>query len=249
MTVLYEKIKVIHFPTEREPFAILDKPRGLPSAPLKEGDPSALTWALEKFPEIKNVVGKKNIEYGLVHRIDTETRGLLLVACSQKFYNEIIAEQTNGRFIKSYEAECREVEEKDLADGFTNVSCNVKKILNGLKNHTANEISVVLSSRFRPYGIKNKEVRPVIESSGKAAVKKASEKKYSTSVMLARTKAGTVEAICSIAEGYRHQVRCHLAWIGFPVKNDRLYDPHASNGEDFSFTAVSLEFLGLKFSL
>ena len=50
MTVLYEKIKVIHFPTEREPFAILDKPRGLPSAPLKEGDPSALTWALETSP-------------------------------------------------------------------------------------------------------------------------------------------------------------------------------------------------------
>ena len=249
MTGLYEKIKVIHFPDEREPFAILDKPRGLPSAPLKEGDPSALTWALERFPEIKDVTGKKKIEYGLVHRIDTETRGLLLVACSQKFYDEIIAEQTNGRFIKFYEAECREVEEEDLSDGFTNVSCDVKKILNCIKNHTLNEISVVLSSRFRPYGIKNKEVRPVIESSGKAAVKKASEKKYSTSIMLSRTKAGTVKATCSIAEGYRHQVRCHLAWIGFPVKNDKLYDPEFSAEEEFSFTAVSLEFLGFKFSL
>ncbi len=249
MTELYDKIKVIHSPTESEPFAILDKPRGLPSAPLKEGDQSALTWALQNFPEIKNVAGKKTVEYGLVHRIDTETRGLLLIACSQAFYDEIITEQTNGRFIKSYVAECREIKEESLPEGFTNVSCDIKNLLGGIKNHTAGRITLALTSRFRPFGLKNREVRPVSESSGKAALKKASEKKYSTKIFLERTEDGTVKATCTIAEGYRHQVRCHLAWIGFPVKNDGLYDPHASDGEEFSFTAVSLEFLGMKFSL
>ena len=30
-----------------------------------------------------------------------------------------------------------------------------------------------------------------------------------------------------IHRGYRHQVRCHLAWVGYPVRGDVLYNPIA----------------------
>jgi 23S rRNA-/tRNA-specific pseudouridylate synthase len=26
-----------------------------------------------------------------------------------------------------------------------------------------------------------------------------------------------------LRRGFRHQIRCHLAWLGFPILNDRLY--------------------------
>ena len=26
-----------------------------------------------------------------------------------------------------------------------------------------------------------------------------------------------------ITRGFRHQIRCHLAWLGFPVLNDDIY--------------------------
>lgn len=101
MNPLYGKIRIVHLPSYEEPFVILDKPRGLPSAPLFEGDISALTFAIGKFPEISKVKGRKEIEYGLVHRIDTETKGLLLICTEQSFYDKVMSEQTNGRFFKT----------------------------------------------------------------------------------------------------------------------------------------------------
>ena len=58
------KITVIHQPTKTEPYVILNKPAGLPAAPLNEGDDCALNQAIEIFPQIKTVKGKKEIEYG-----------------------------------------------------------------------------------------------------------------------------------------------------------------------------------------
>lgn len=246
MNSLYEKIHIIHFPSESEPFVVLDKPRGLPSAPLAQGDRCVVTFALEKFPEIKSVAGKKPIEYGLVHRIDTETRGLLLIATSQEFYDRINQEQINGRFIKGYEADC------DLLacnEGFPASGGFYENVLNGIKKMTnESSLNVELCSKFRPYGLKNKEVRPVTEFSGKAAEKKASPKEYRTKIKLTKSDGG-IHASCSLTEGYRHQVRCHLAWIGLPIKGDPLYNDVKDPDGEFKFTATSLEFLGFRFSL
>jgi 23S rRNA-/tRNA-specific pseudouridylate synthase len=32
-----------------------------------------------------------------------------------------------------------------------------------------------------------------------------------------------VQVVCRITEGFRHQVRCHLAWVGLPVVGDETY--------------------------
>jgi 23S rRNA pseudouridine1911/1915/1917 synthase len=37
-----------------------------------------------------------------------------------------------------------------------------------------------------------------------------------------------------LRRGFRHQIRCHLAWIGFPVVNDPLY----GLGDDGGFLAL-----------
>lgn len=251
MKTLYEKIQIIHPPVESEPFVILNKPKGLPSAPIKEDDLCALNFAAEKFPDIGKVYGRKPVEKGLVHRIDNETEGLLLIATSQEFYDAVIEEQKSGNFIKTYSAICRPSYEDNTDLGFPGLEEELESKICVIKEHGGTlPFSIRVSSHFRPYGMKNRMVRPVTELSGRAALKKASEKIYSTDVtFLGMEDSGDFRVNCSIEEGYRHQVRCHLSWLGFPIAGDPLYDPSRNENDVFYFKACGLKFLGFEFNI
>lgn len=241
-------ISIVHAPSDEEPFLIVDKPSGLPSAPLREGDDSALTRMIPLFPELSVVRGRKPVEGGLVHRLDTQTSGLLLMATSQSFYDLIIAEQDAGRFVKCYSAVCDSFAGE--IPGFP-----LCPVFVGTKAYGARDLVCTVSSRFRPWGERSAQVRPVTEDSGPAALRKASPAMYRTDVRLEFHKGGVARdsaaypAHCRITRGYRHQVRCHLAWLGYPVKGDILYNPTAREGDAFCFRATGLEFLHLSFAL
>ena len=224
------KIKIIHEPTQAEPYIVLDKPAGLASAPLKEGDDCAYTQAELLYPFIKDVCGSKTVEHGLLHRIDTPTRGLLLVASTQDFYDYMHEKQKEGLFIKEYRAECIKTPVVSELEGFAPEDRRLafRDVEEGFD----------VSSYFRPYGIRNCAVRPVTEQSGKAALKKAGSEIYTTHV---RIDSGN-KAVCSIKKGYRHQVRCHLAWIGYPIIGDNLYNPLYKEGQKLCFEASAFSF-------
>ena len=232
-------IEIIHIPTPEKPFLVIYKPKELASAPLVEGDTeNALAQAIEKFPEIREVHGKKEIEYGLLHRLDTATDGLMVIATSQEAYDFLTEEQKEGRFIKYYSAECDII--PDNADKLGGFPPDLPQLTN-------------VSSFFRAYGEGRKEVRPVTEKSGKAALAKLGKPKlYTTEITIEKNDEHTVLAECRITEGYRHQVRCHLAWAGCPVKGDTLYNSNfkennldikkAENVLKFSATKISFEY-------
>ena len=89
-----QKIDIIHEPTNSEPFVIINKPSGMPSAPLEASDKNnALCYAAKCFPEILSVNGIKNIECGLLHWLDTVTSGLILIATTLEFYDFLQIEQ------------------------------------------------------------------------------------------------------------------------------------------------------------
>lgn len=232
-----EKIKILNNPDSLHPFLVVEKSAGVPSAPLFEGDFSALTLAEKEFPEIKNVHGKKEIESGLVHRIDTETSGLVLIALTQDFYDFMIQEQAENKFEKSYRAEvdfAPGIYEK-LA-GFPPPPFSVEEIDFALKNQKVLEAG----SFFRKFGKGGKEVRPVLENGGKAARKKSSGKLYQTQIkFLDKT-----HAEAKITQGFRHQVRCHLAWLGFPVHGDEIYNPECREARNhkMKFEAFRIKF-------
>lgn len=251
MKSLYGKIGIIHEPSASEPFVVLSKPKGLPSAPLKENDVCALNYAAEKFPCIRKICGRKPIELGLVHRIDNETEGLLLVATTQNFYDELLEIQKSGNFIKTYSAVCRSSDENSFDSGFPQLEEELAGKIQEIKNHSCNiPFSSCVSSFFRPYGIKNKMVRPVTADSGRAALKKATGKKYSTKfTVLDASDSERVLIECAISEGYRHQVRCHLAWLGFPISGDPLYDSLRNEGDFFDFKACGIKFLDFEFRI
>lgn len=232
-----QKIKIISKPDEQNPFAIIYKPQGLPSAPLSTEDKNnALSQAEILFPKIANVKDKKEIEHGLLHRIDTETEGLLLLAETQDFYDFMQINQKNGKFIKIYRAECSSILQEEKKEGFPLIDEKIKdSILSGK--------AVKIESYFRNFGKGQKEVRPVTEFSGKAALKKlGKQKKYSTQINLISEENGKYIFECRIESGYRHQVRCHLAWLGFPVCGDSVYNPQFKDGEHLKFKAIGLQF-------
>lgn len=254
------EIKVIHEPSAAEPFVVLSKPAGLATAPLKSLDEdSAFSQCARLFPAAKSVCGKKAVEGGLLHRIDTATSGLLLVASSQEFYDHIIAAQENGFFVKGYRAECAVNQKNAQAlGGFPKPPAASLPFDDFLQEKNAAALmGIELSSYFRPFGKGGKEVRPVLQDSNVAALKKIGSKKiYSTKIVAAdfglegdsrapfsgpSKPCARVE--CKIAQGYRHQVRCHLAWLGLPVRGDALYNAAGEqSGGPMRFEAVSLEF-------
>ena len=221
---------ILHLPTENEPFLIVNKPKGLPSAPLKKGDSSALTLVSNEFPECLEVKGKKEIEGGLVHRIDTDTDGLLLIAVTQEFYNFIQDAQDKGLFIKTYSAICTRLLNND-DDSYP--PCPLENIETGTEYK--------ISSYFRHYGPSRKSVRPVTDQSPMIARKKAGKNLYTTNLMIKDQDRKELHIECRITQGFRHQVRSHLAWLGFPVIGDTLYNPEKSDME-MQFSATGLSF-------
>lgn len=228
-------ISIVHEPTKNEPFLIINKPSFLPSAPIKENDDCALTQAIKLFPEIKNVSGKKEIEYGLVHRIDNDTKGLILIATTQEFYDFIQETQKNGAFIKSYKATVKNILDcKEKLLGFPSTSPILQS-----------EKEIEVSSFFRFFGEKNSQVRPVTEDCGKAALKKCGKVLYTTKIELSKDKK---TALCSLSQGFRHQVRTHLAWCGYPIVADKIYNPEKTD-KNFDFTAYKLTFPGFEIEI
>ncbi|MEK7583156.1 MAG: RluA family pseudouridine synthase [Patescibacteria group bacterium] len=68
-------------------FVVINKPSGLLTHPRNKDDqrPSVLSWFLEKYPEAKEV-GEDLTRPGIVHRIDKETSGLLLLVKNQEAF-------------------------------------------------------------------------------------------------------------------------------------------------------------------
>ena len=227
-----DKITVIHKPDSQKPFVIIDKPAGLPSAPLHEEDKeNAFSQAAELFPQLLEVSGRKSVEHGLLHRLDTATSGLMIIAAAQECYDFLQQEQREGRIIKTYLAECkllcRAGVEQDLV--------------------FAAGQHITLTSYFRPYGPGRKEVRPVPLDAKKTELSKVEKKViYTTEIFIKSINKSEKTALveCRIVNGYRHQVRSHLAWAGLPVINDPLYNPDTNkkSTEQMHFCASKLEF-------
>ncbi len=229
------KLQYIFAPTKEYPYAVINKPAGLPSAPLDIDDKqNALSLFLIDFPNAKKVCGKKEIEHGLIHRLDTVTEGLMLIACTQNAYDYFVEQQEQNKIIKTYTAIC-------------NLDKENSKILSGFpdsQNFLIKEnSSFKVESFFRSFGPKGKQVRPVTKNCSQKILKKIGKPKlYTTTIKICKIlDDNTAKVECTISQGYRHQVRCHLAWVGLPIVGDTLYNNNASD-EAIKFYATKLDF-------
>lgn len=132
-----------------------------------------------------------NIRPGIVHRLDKDTSGLMLVA-----KNDETLEKLSNMISK------KEVERKYLA------------IVDGLIKHDTGEIDAPIGR-----DVNDRQKMAVTEVNSKDAITHFK--------VLERFKNNTFIE-CILDTGRTHQIRVHLAYIGYPVNNDPIYNKKKS---------------------
>ncbi len=106
MTIEQKQIQIIH---EEKDFVIINKPAGLithSDGRKKAVVDSVAAQILKLYPETASV-GEQNDKferYGIVHRLDLETSGVMIIARNQKFYTYIKEQFKNHEIDKEYRA-------------------------------------------------------------------------------------------------------------------------------------------------
>jgi 23S rRNA pseudouridine1911/1915/1917 synthase len=186
---------------EDQAIVVVDKPAGIHTAPLAARDAETLlALVLSVFPEISSVPGVKPQEHGLLHRLDRDTSGVVVIARTASAFAALRSQFSSGLARKEYRAACACPTGSDFQERLS------------------------IASRFAPAGPGRRMVRvvPPEETSGKR-LKEATRSVYTTEAWIIERKAGRALMGIVIQKGFRHQVRAHLSHAGWPILGDIIY--------------------------
>jgi 23S rRNA pseudouridine1911/1915/1917 synthase len=184
---------------ETDQVLVVDKPAGQPTAPIRPGERGTLVNALlGHYPELvpadaDTFIGHSARDPGILHRLDTETSGAVVVARTAAVFDELKQALRDGRLDKRYLLVCAS---EGLPDEGT--------IEFPLANHPKDQRRVYAC--VHPRDVMRYEPRPaatryrVIQRAGNWAL---------------------VEA--RVGKALRHQIRAHFAAIEHPLAGDELY--------------------------
>lgn len=215
---------------ETPQYLVVDKPVGLPTVPLKkqvDGSDTLLSRIAKEYPEVLSL-GRNAWEGGIIHRLDTLTRGLVLVARTPECFDLLRREQESGMIVKEYLAQSSRNQKPPI--GFPDYP---------YEDVTGGDV-VAIGSLFRPFGEKRREVRPVSNDCPSSWKAKSTGVWYLTKVKQIGKEGDTHRFLCQLSIGFRHQVRAHLAWAGWALDGDANY--RGISGKPFGLTAVTLRF-------
>jgi 23S rRNA pseudouridine1911/1915/1917 synthase len=239
---------------ETETYVVVYKPPLMFSAPLDGGmaNETLLGWCAERCPAVLEPRGAKALEGGLLHRLDFETRGLVLFAKTQEALESLRGQQGAGNFVKEYDALTGPAfpGAGGGASGF-NEPPSIPRLpgfppppgWSAAGREGGPYPGACIESFFRPWGPGRKAVRPVAGplGPGKKGRGIAHDRGgyYRTEIIAVKTLPvpGATEKTpgprlfrLRIYRGFRHQIRCHLAWIGAPILHDALYGGENAGG-------------------
>lgn len=236
-------------------FLLVYKPPRMHSAP--EAHPAGETagktlvdWCFARFPETACLPGRKPGEGGLLHRLDYQTQGLLLVARTRQGMERLLEQQMKGDILKEYSA--LTAESKTGLPGFPSEKPKLPRPVLDAKaggndpySSKAEAPPSAITSGFRPFGSGRKAVRPVMigPETNTGETRRAP---CVTEIIETRPvfDAGFPCAAfrIRIRKGFRHQIRSHLSWLGWPILNDSLYGGLAAGKGVLGLRAASLFF-------
>lgn len=189
----------LHVLLETPTVVVVDKPAGQPTAPLRPGETGTLVNALlGRYPELipgedGSFIGHAAREPGVIHRLDTETSGAVVVARTAEAFETLKAALREGHLDKRYLLVCAG---EGLPDEGT--------IEFPLTNHPKDQRRVYAC--IHPRDVMRYEPRPAV--TGYRVLRRAGNW-------------ALVEA--SASKALRHQIRAHFAAIEHPLAGDELY--------------------------
>lgn len=187
---------------ERRDLIVVNKPAGIPTAPLKPGETGTMVNALlARYPDIAGV-GFTALEPGLVHRLDNGTSGVLVVARSSVVFDALVNALKRGEIEKEYLAVC---EDQGLSDSGT--------LDIPLVPHPKDRRRVLAC--LHPRDVSRYNPRPAI-----------------TEYKVIRRAGGLALVSLHAPKALRHQIRAHLAAVGCPIVGDVLYGAQPREGLD-----------------
>lgn len=88
---------------ETDEYLVIEKPTGMLTHPtMAEEKDTLMNWLVKRFPKIKKVGDDPEIRPGIVHRLDKEASGLLVVAKTQKMFDHLKNQFKNRTIQKEY---------------------------------------------------------------------------------------------------------------------------------------------------
>jgi len=174
---------------ESDDFVIVDKPAGLPTAPLVRTENRSLAAALlARYPEMQGV-GFREREPGLVHRLDNETSGVVLAARHEAAFQAARAVFESSSIQKQYLA-------------VTAVGLPAQGELETLLGPDPSDARRVRVFEQAPDGY---------------------SKLCHTRYRVVRKNAQFALVQLEVERAFRHQIRAHLAHLGYPIAGDAVY--------------------------
>jgi 23S rRNA pseudouridine1911/1915/1917 synthase len=217
------KIKILY---EDKDILVIDKPSGISVHPDGRNKEKTITdWFIKNYPKAKNVGesifvdGKEIKKPGIVHRLDKETSGALLLVKNQKAY-EFLKDQFKNREIRKV---------------YNAIVCGSMKDERGVIRKSIGRSPSDFRKRLAGRGARGDLREAITEYS---VIKRFEDKKNKFTYLEVRPKTGRT-----------HQIRVHMKFVNHPVAHDSLYNPnkpYPKGLERLALHARSIEFKDLK---
>lgn len=180
---------------------IVSKPAGMPATRQKNGQLSVADMLVEQFPALAQVGSTQDA--GLVHRLDNDTSGCLIVARTTTAFAALRQQFETNAIYKEYQA---------LVVGHPTPAgyCDTSII-------------------HDPKSTKRMRCAHANETGQPAHTEWTVLHYYPISII---GPSGYAHAQIHITTGVRHQIRVHMAQIGYPLVGDRVYQSRGQRSCD-----------------
>jgi len=213
------RIKILY---EDKDILVIDKPSGIAVHPDGRTKEKTITdWVLKNYPKMKNV-GELMGEIkrpGIVHRLDRDTSGVLLLAKNQKIH-QFLKEQFQNR--------------------------TIKKVYIAIVNGWVKDDRGIIN---KPIGRSPRDFRRYLSGRGARGEMREAVTQYKVlkRIKVGLNKFTYLEV--RPKTGRTHQIRVHMKFLNHPVVCDSLYNPKGACPKDIKRLALhaqSIEFKDLK---
>lgn len=217
---IYKQIEVLK---ETDDYVVIGKPAGLLVHPTMAEEPVTLTdWLLKHYPEVKTVGDNPAVRPGIVHRLDKDASGVLVVARTQEMFEHLKQQFKHRTTEKTYTVLVHGNIEAD--DDIIDFPIDRGRDGRMVSRPSQKKITLDTIHRIQP---------------GKDAVTRFD--------VLERYMHYTLLSV-NILTGRTHQIRVHLYAYNYPVVGDSLYKNKKNDNYDKGLKRLFLHASTLAFT-